>query len=61
MINLVFTRYLCNFFIFHGMEQLKYSGPLSVTSEYHGDLDFVVGAHEEDHVEVLHSVRVLGW
>ena len=34
---------------------MKYSGLLSVTSEYHGDLDLVVGAHEEHHVRVLHA------
>ena len=55
-------------FIFIQREELKYSWLLSVTSEYHGDLDLVVGAHEEHHVRVLHAAgagdpdtRVLGF
>ena len=52
-------------FIFVQREKLKYSWFLAVTSEYHGDLYFVVGAHEEHHVCVPHDpgdpdIRVLG-
>ena len=61
-------NYQCNvlytfIFIFVQREKLKYSWFLSVTSEYHGDLYFVVGAHEEHHVCVPHrdpDIRVLG-